>query len=357
MTSRPHRTFAAMLLAPLATACPSQPSRAAPAPAPTPLPALVQGAHLRPVGDARRGYGTRTARRTIERLGTLGVNTIGVQVEGRMTDLADDEVAGPGAEAMEAARSALLDAAAADMATVLVPHLYLDDGAWRGDLRLEDPARRDAWWASYRAFILACTRLAAESGASALAIGLELKGLSATADGAARMRALAREVRGAYGGALTYGANWDEAENVGFWDAVDLVGVQGYYPLTPDPGRGAEAVARRLGALARTAGRPVLVLEVGYRSGPLAHVRPWEWPEQVDAQVDDRAQSEAWAAVLGHWLGADGVKGLLFWVVPTDPDDPASEPRHGFSPLNKPAEQVIGKAFGAGLAPGPRRPR
>ena len=42
---------------------------------------------------------------------------------------------------------------------------------------------------------------------------------------------------------------------------------------------------------------------------------------------------------------APGVRGLLLWVVPTDPDDPASEPAHGFNPLNRPAEQVIRRAF------------
>ncbi len=65
-------------------------------------------------------------------------------------------------------------------------------------------------------------------------------------------------------------------------------------------------------------------------------------PEQA---IDEAAQANAWAAVLTHWLPARGVRGLLVWVVPTDPDDPASEPRHGFNPLNKAAEQVIAKAF------------
>ena len=53
----------------------------------------------------------------------------------------------------------------------------------------------------------------------------------------------------------------------------------------------------------------------------------------------------AYAAMLAHWLEAPGVRGLLLWVVPTDPDDPASEPAHGFNPLNRPAEQVIRRAF------------
>ena len=51
---------------------------------------------------------------------------------------------------------------------------------------------------------------------------------------------------------------------------------------------------------------------------------------------------------LTHWLAAPGVRGLMVWVIPTDPDDPASEPPHGFNPLNKPAEKVIGQVFTRG---------
>lgn len=310
-----------------------------------PLPPRVTGANLRPVQDERRGYGTATARRTMERLCVLGVNTIGVLIEGRMSDANDTTVRLPSKRELESVHDALIDAGSLQLATVLIPHIYLDDGTWRGEIKFEEPDRNEAWWTSYARFIDAAASVAATSGATALSIGVELKAMSKRADTRQKMLALAAAVRRDYRGLLTYSANWDEAEAVGFWDAVDIAGVNGYYPLTPEPVRGAEAVGRRLTDLAKQSGRDVLVLEVGYRSSPLSHVRPWEWPSQVPVIVDDAAQANAWAAVLTHWLGASGVRGLLAWVVPTDPDDPASEPRHGFSPLNKPAEEVLSRAF------------
>src|SRR3989442_847466 len=51
-----------------------------------------------------------------------------------------------------------------------------------------------------------------------------------------RWRALIAKVRRAFPGELTYSANWDDYENVGFWDALDLVGLSGYYELAPTPG-------------------------------------------------------------------------------------------------------------------------
>lgn len=343
MLTRLAPLLAGLLLA----ACQPSPARAPlPPPAANPLPAVVKGANLRPVGDPRRGYGTRAARQTMQRLKRMGVNTLGILMEGRMHDGAATTVEVPPRDDLEATRAALLDANALGFATVLIPHLYIEDGTWRGRLRFEDPDDAAAWWASYRAFVTQAASVAAATGATALSVGVELKAMSKAPEAQPHMARTVSAVRREYSGLLTYSANWDEAEQVRWWGQVDLAGVNGYYPLEPEPIRGAQKVARRLESLAMIAQRPVLVLEVGYRSSPLSHTRPWEWPDQVEATVDHAAQSQAWAAVLTHWLGASGVRGLMIWVVPTDPDDPASEPPHGFNPLNKPAEQVISRVFG-----------
>jgi hypothetical protein len=329
----------------LVAACQTKPQLGPPPKKVVPLPAVVKGANLRPVGDRRRGYGTSSARQTMERLASLGVNTIGILMEGRMNDLADREVLAPPKQEQEAIAEALLDANELGLATVLVPHIYLSDGMWRGEILLPEAKWRDEWWRSYFAFMDVAAQIAASGGASMLSIGVELKGLSQDDDTHDRMQELARRVRRDYSGLLTYSANWDEAEQVAFWDVVDVVGVNGYYPLEPEPHRGAEKIARRLSRLALETERPVVVIEVGYRSSPLSHLRPWEWTDAIDPAVDEAAQANAWAAVLTHWFGATGVRGLMVWMVPTDPDDPASEPRHGFNPLNKPAEQVISRVY------------
>ena len=315
-----------------------------------PLPKQVQGATVRPVGDDRRGYGTRTARQTFERLKGLGVNTLSILMEGRMKRVDNTEIVAPALDDLEAVRAALDDAHALGLATILVPHIYIEDGTWRGEIDFEQAAQADRWWRSYGRFMHQAATLASESGTTLLSIGVELKALSKRKDTRARIEALVDDIRQTYSGHLTYSANWDEAERVVFWDQVDFVGVNGYYPLRPDPFRGAGAVARRLTNLSRKAKRPVIVVEVGYRSSPLSHQRPWEWPVDVEPVVDDAAQAKAWAAILTHWMGAEGIKGLCVWVVPTDPDDPASEPRHGFNPLNKPAAHVIARAFGGAVA-------
>lgn len=318
---------------------------------PLPVPQRVQGANVRPVGDVRRGYGSSTARRTFQRLKRLGVNTVGILLNAQLRGLEDPSVQVDRAN-LERARHALLDARELGLATVLVPQLVLEDGTWRGNLNWTGRPGTEAWWDSYRRYVLRAAQVARTGGASLLSLGVELKSMSGTQDTRRRMSGLAQQARSIYSGPLTYHANWDEAEDVAFWDGLDLVGVNGYYPLRPDPVRGAEAVAVRLKRLARRTQRPLLVLEVGFRSSPHSHREPWAWPDAVDPVVDLSAQAQAFAAVLGSWPRVPGVRGLLVWVVPTDPDDPASEPRHGFNPLNKPAEGVLARAFGGRM---PRR--
>ena len=44
-------------------------------------------------------------------------------------------------------------------------------------------------------------------------------------------RTLIAELRTLYPGLLTYSANWDEAQDVLFWDQLDLIGINAFYPL------------------------------------------------------------------------------------------------------------------------------
>jgi hypothetical protein len=313
---------------------------------PHPLPSLVTGANVRPVGDVRRGYGSLKARETLLRLKKMGVNTIAILMEGHMNDLEDVDIRFKEGEALDSIEAILRDANQMGFSTILIPHLYIEDGSWRGLIKMPQAKARDAWWTSYSRFISAAADIASRSGTSVLSLGVELKGMSAQLDTRTRMRELKHHIQKRFSGQLTYSANWDEAEQVVFWDLFDVVGVNGYYPLVPDVIRGAEMVGRRLANLHRLTQKDVLVLEVGYRAGPMSHVQPWAWPEDVkNREVDEEAQARNWAAILAHWLDVPGVRGLLVWVIPTDPDDPASEPPHGFSPMNKVAEEVLKRAF------------
>ena len=111
------------------------------------------------------------------------------------------------------------------------PHLWISGRSWPGEVAMTDEADWDAWWASYRRFVLHHAFLAAWAHAELFSVGVEL---SATLGREAEWRRLIADVRRLYPGLVTYSANWgDDLERVKFWDALDLVGVDAYYPLAP----------------------------------------------------------------------------------------------------------------------------
>ena len=51
-------------------------------------------------------------------------------------------------------------------------------------------------------------------------------------------------IRESFDGELTYSSNWyDEYENITFWDALDYIGVQAYFPLADRAGLSSEEIA------------------------------------------------------------------------------------------------------------------
>ena len=141
----------------------------------------------------------------------------------------------------------------------------------------------DAEWSnyqrSYRAFVLAWARDAQSANAEAFSIGVECKSWSGRFGGF--WTSLIEQVRGVFPGLLTYSANWDEAENVLFWDQLDLVGINAFYPLADHHGatydeyvNGARRAIVQVRDLATVLDMPVLFVEVGYTTRQNAAVEP-----------------------------------------------------------------------------------
>ena len=160
----------------------------------------------------------------------------------------------------------------AGMRAALMPVVRLQERSardWRGVIAPADGL--DAWFASYRRFVLPLARIAETAGARRFVVGSELGSLEPYQE---RWRDLISELRALFSNTLTYSANWDHADTVQFWDALDEIGLTAYFPLVAgdEPAsRGALAQAWRspraqIAELGRRTGKPVLITEVGYPS-------------------------------------------------------------------------------------------
>ena len=155
-----------------------------------------------------------------------------------------------------------------------------------------------------------------------------------------------------YDGPLVYAANWwAEYDRIGFWDALDYVGINAFFPLSRGPapssaelGRNAVAIADSIELLYQRTGKPVIFTEVGFKSVRGTSVEPWEWSGSLDA-VDVQEQVRCYEAIFESFWGRPWFYGMYWWKWFSDLR--RGGPSHpGFTPHNKPAEQVLARWYG-----------
>jgi hypothetical protein len=220
-----------------------------------------------------------------------------------------------------------------------------DSGHWRGQIgnAFNTEAEWEIWFASYRDFIADYASLAQANGVEQFCVGTELVG---TTGREADWRQVISDVRSLFSGPITYASNHSgEETGIQWWDAVDYIGVDAYYPLTDknDPTLIELKAAwvtptLTLENLSRQYNRPIIFTEIGYRSVDGANQHPWEW--QTGSTVDLQEQADCYRAALETFWGKPWFRGIYWWYWSTDPDQGGPEDMD-YTPHNKPAETVL----------------
>ncbi|NBC87307.1 MAG: hypothetical protein GVY25_14065, partial [Bacteroidetes bacterium] len=245
------------------------------------------------------------------------------------------------------------------MGIILKPHIWIGhysaDGQNRHAIGFDTDAEWRQWEQQYRAFLLYYAALAEDVDARVLVIGSELE--RAATERPDFWRSLAASVRERYDGALTYAANWSgDPGAIPFWDALDYVGIQAYFPLVDASVRRQEVTVARLAdgwsrhadnlrSLSESIGKPVLFTELGYRSAPDAASAPWLWPENGgDEAPDPELQALCYRAFFQALGDAPWLTGAIIWKWHPGPE---SRRPTGFTPQHKPAADILRRGFGA----------
>jgi hypothetical protein len=247
--------------------------------------------------------------------------------------------------------AAIQNLQAQGLTVFLKPHVDSLDGTYRGDFAPTSPA---AWFASYQTFILHYAQLASENGVGGLVIGTELASLSKSAylsywtNIITQIRSLYPDLTLAYGANATYAS--DEFTTVSFWSQVDIMGVDGYFPLTnqtnPTVAQLVAAwtdnkdglnIVQALKNVQSTYNKPMIFTELGYVSAPGTNEAPFS-SAAAGAAYDPTEQENCYEAFFEVFSQETAwMKGVFWWdwsVSPPGTNDT------GYSPQNKPAGTV-----------------
>lgn len=230
---------------------------------------------------------------------------------------------------------------------MLKPHVWYGQ-EWIGTFELTSEEDWQTWEASYREYVLAFAQIADSLGVELFCIGTEYK--QAVKARPEFWAELITEVRKSYTGPLTYAANWDNYQHIPFWEKLDYIGIDAYFPLVhaanPDlatirNGWSAEKV--RLKKFSQKYRKPILFTEYGYQSVNGAAGNHWEASSEPDQQ-NPTLQAKAYEALyLEFWREPWFAGGFLWkWFLKNESRENYET---GFTPQSKTAESVIRKWY------------
>lgn len=321
----------------------------------------IRGITVGPIESSlqpNRGYGSPAFERTLDLTARMGGNWISLTPFGRIWDLTptgvDQSFEAPAKQTAQAIERAVKQAHARGLQVLIVPHLWAETGAWRGEIDPGSDAGWQRWAKGYERFLLFWADVANKSGADMLAMGVELRTWVTTSHAPSFVQ-LIQKVRRRYHGLLTYAANWDDVHDTVIWGDLDAIALNAFFPLADSEGASLQQLLARseqhsadLRELAQRWGKPVLFNEIGYTTRTDPALRPWEWPDTMkNVVVDQRAQAEAYRALIAPYLDEPWFMGFFVWRWYSDADDMSQEAEWGFSPFGKQAELVVRDAFNA----------
>ncbi|MHC4389875.1 MAG: glycoside hydrolase family 113 [Planctomycetota bacterium] len=240
------------------------------------------------------------------------------------------------------------DARARGLAVTLVPFILPDGGGvprqrfW--------PRDRAGWFRSYGARIGELADFAERESVDEIIIGSELSSLYLDESA---WRGVIGDVRGRFHGHLTLSTLFFEYATIRFWDALDSIGVSGYFPLTFWTGirgvRWLESGWRfhraHLLAFARSRGKSLTFSEVGYPATRVAATQPWDY-DWAARSKDEELQKRCFEAFRRVWSGEPELRRFSIWGLQSVSSDQHGSSGKGFLPIGKAAEPTVRQLFG-----------
>lgn len=237
-----------------------------------------------------------------------------------------------------------------DLKVMIKPHVWVRGEGWTGDFNLSTEAQWKQWEKAFSAYILNHARVADSLNVEMLCIGTEYR--TPAKERPEFWRTLIKDVRNVYSGKITYASNWDNYENISWWDAVDYIGIDAYFPLAEgthpsiaEIENGWKPVKTQLGAFSKKWNKPILFTEYGFQSANGAAGKHWEIDESEE-NANTQLQADAYEATYRALMAEQWFAGGFIWKWHFNTFPGGRWRGTEWTPQNKPAEKVIARWYG-----------
>ncbi len=232
---------------------------------------------------------------------------------------------------------------------MLKPQIWVWRGEFTGDIKMETEADWKLLEDSYTKFILDYAEVAQETKADIFCIGTELEGfIEARPD---YWKDLIKKIKAIYSGKLTNAANWNEYTKTPFWNDLDYIGIDAYFPVSDLKTPTVEACKLGLNpwkiemkTYYEQYDKPILFTEFGFRSVDFTGKEPWNSDRDMD-KVNLEAQTNATKAFFETFWNEDWVAGGFIWKWFHNHEQSGGQNDSQFTPQNKPASTIMAQYF------------
>ncbi|WP_139793961.1 glycoside hydrolase family 113 [Reichenbachiella faecimaris] len=236
-----------------------------------------------------------------------------------------------------------------NLKVMIKPHLWVSGQGWAGDLNYDNSNDIKLWKSSYTEYILHFAKVAQEHKVEMMSIGTEVRHI--TTNHPYYWMDLINQIRAVYKGSLTYSANWDNYENISFWDKLDYIGIDAYFPISESMTPTVEELLQKaqktklnIGNFSNTHLKKVLFTEFGFKS--TNYCTAGHWKSALGNQKPDfEGQANAYEAFFGTYWNEDWFAGGFAWKWHYKHEEAGGITNYEFTPQNKLAEKILKKQY------------
>ena len=224
------------------------------------------------------------------------------------------------------------------------PHIWLLNGQFTGNFVMNTESKWMALEDSYMEYILHFADIADSMNCEMVTIGTEFNAFVSNRPDF--WNRLIDSTRAHFSEYVTYAENWDAFNAVPFWEQLDFIGIDAYFPLsdqqTPTVDEFKEGWIPHLTAIEQLQAQvqiPVIFTEYGYRSMDFCGDEPWD--SSNGNGVNMEAQQNAYQGLYETFWDKEWFEGGFVWKWAPDHANAGGASNNRFTPQNKLAEETL----------------